>query len=128
MDIKKVEPIYLDEYPELLKMLERTPSLEQRAVSFKVKEKYKNEFPQKFRSLFGKNLKLYTKQEIIDSQLFGDGRENELFQDALGDYIDIAYESNKCIISSEDEVYLSHHAGYSDDEIYVPFIVINKCK
>ena len=50
---KLVEPIYLDEYPEILKMIERTPSLEQRAVSFEVKEKYKSEFPQKFKEIFG---------------------------------------------------------------------------
>lgn len=109
-------------------MLERTPSLEQRAISFKIKEKYINEFPQKFNELFGNELKLYSKQEIIESKLFGEGKANELFEDAIGDYIAIAYESNKCIVSSGDDVYVSHHAGYSDDEIYVPLIVIDKGK
>mgnify|MGYP001059661525 CR=1 FL=1 len=124
---KLVEPIYLDEYPEILKMLERTPSLEQRAISFKVKEKYKNEFQEKFRRTLGNDMKLYSKQEIIESKLFGYGKPNELFEDALGDYIAIAYETGKCIVSSGDDVYISHHAGYSDDEIYVPLIVIDKC-
>lgn len=124
---KLVNPIYLDEYPEILKMLERTPSLEQRAVSFKVKEEYKKEFPREFNKLFGNDMKLYSKQEIIESKLFGDGKENELFEEALGDYIAIAYESSKCIVSSGDDVYISQHAGYSDDEIYVPLILIDKC-
>jgi predicted AlkP superfamily pyrophosphatase or phosphodiesterase len=124
---KLVEPIYLDEYPEILKMIERTPSLEQRAVSFKVKEKYKSEFPQKFKEIFGNDMKIYSKEEIIESKLFGDGEANELFEDALGDYIAIAYETGKCIVSSGDDVYVSHHAGYSDDEIYVPLILVDKC-
>ena len=124
---KLVEPIYLDEYPEILKMIERTPSLEQRAVSFKVKEKYKSEFPQKFKEIFGNDMKIYSKEEIIESKLFGDGEANELFEDALGDYIAIAYETGKCIVSSGDDVYVSHHAGYSDDEIYVPLIIVDKC-
>ena len=35
--------------------------------------------------------------------------------------------SNKCIITEGDEVLRSQHAGYSDDEIYVPLIIIDKC-
>lgn len=31
------------------------------------------------------------------------------------------------IITDDDEVLKSQHAGYSDDEIYVPLIVIDKC-
>ena len=72
-------------------------------------------------------MKLYSKQEIIESKLFGYGKPNELFEDALGDYIAIAYETGKCIVSSGDDVYVSHHAGYSDDEIYVPLILVDKC-
>lgn len=124
---KLVNPIYLDEYPEILKMLERTTSLEQRAVSFKVKEEHKKEFPKKFNEIFGNDIKIYSKQEVIDSKLFGDGEANELFEDALGDYLAIAYDTGKCIVSSGDDVYVSHHAGYSDDEIYVPLIVVDKC-
>ncbi len=76
--------------------------------------------------MFGKWFKLYNKEEIIESRLFGDGDVNELFEDALGDYIAIAESSNKCILTKGDDELVSQHAGYTDDEIYVPLIIIEK--
>jgi len=87
-----VERIFLNDYPEILELLERTTSLEQRAVSFKIKEDKKEEF-------------------------------EKLFNAALGDYIAIAEKSNKCLVTDGDDVLLSQHAGYSDDEVYVPLII-----
>lgn len=124
---KEVEHIYLKNYPKVMEILERTTSLEQRAVSFKIKKEYKKQFIKEFNKNFGKDFKLYSQSEIIKSHLFGDGDENELFRDAIGDFIAIAENSNKCIITDGDEVLKSQHAGYSDDEIYVPLIVIDKC-
>ncbi len=124
---KEVEHIYLKDYPKITEMLERTTSLEQRAVSFKIKKDYKEQFAQEFNENFGKEFKLYSKLEIIENHLFGDGQENELFREAIGDFIAIAENSNKCIITEGDEVLRSQHAGYSDDEIYVPLIIIDKC-
>ena len=88
---KNVEPIYLEEqYPKIMSILERTTSLEQRAVSFKVKNGYHEEFKKEFNQSFGNDFNLYDKREIMDSHLFGEGEENELFRDALGDFIAIA--------------------------------------
>ncbi len=64
----------------------------------------------------------------MDSKLFGDGVENELFKSALGDYLAISETSNKCLLTEGDDALFSHHAGYTDDEIYVPLIVIDKKK
>lgn len=124
---KKVEHIYLKNYPKIMEMLERTTSLEQRAVCFKIKKEYKEQFVKEFNKNFDRDFKLYSQSEIIKSNLFGYGDENELFRDALGDFIAIAEDSNKCIITEGDEVLKSQHAGYSDDEIYVPLIVIDRC-
>ena len=122
----KVDNIFLDDYPEFMAMLDRTTSIEQRAVSFKVKDEYKDVFKDKFNLLFGKYFELYDKKDIIDSKLFGDGIPNELFEDAVGDFIAIACNSNKCLVSKGDSALYSQHAGYTDDEIYIPLIVVNK--
>lgn len=124
---KEVEHIYLKNYPKIMEMLERTTSLEQRAVSFKIKKDDKERFVKEFNKNFDKDFQLYSKSEIIGHHLFGYGDENELFRDAIGDFIAIAENSNKCIITDGDEVLKSQHAGYSNDEIYVPLIVIDKC-
>ena len=122
----KVDNIYLNEYPEIFDMLERTTSIEQRAVSFKIKDGLKEAFKNKFNELFGEYFSLYDKNDIIESNLFGDGNQNELFIDAIGDFIAIAENSNKCILVEGDENLYSQHAGYTDDEIYIPLILIKK--
>ena len=123
---KKVEHIYLNDYPQLVNMLERNTSLEQRAVSFKIKDEYKKEFKSKFNEAFKDDYTLYSKEEIIESNLFGDGDKNELFDSAIGDYIAIT-DTDKCIVFNGDEILCSQHAGYNDDEIYVP-IILSKIK
>jgi hypothetical protein len=65
--------------------------------------------------------------EVIESKLFGDGIENEIFRDALGDFLAIA-KSNKTLMYIGSEPLVSQHAGYTDDEIYVPLIVIKTNK
>lgn len=123
-----VESIFLEDYPEIMNLLERTTSLEPRAVSFKIKQGKEEEFEDKFNQTFGKYFNLYSKKEIIESKLFGAGNQNELFEDALGDYIAIAEDSNKCLLTNGDSLLRSQHAGYTEDEIYVPFIIIDKTK
>ena len=48
----KVENIFLNDYPEIVNMLERTTSLEQRAVSFKIKDGLHQKFEKLFNCLF----------------------------------------------------------------------------
>ena len=64
--------------------------------------------------------------DVIDSKLFGDGVENPIFKDALGDYLAIA-KTDKTILYGGSVFLKSQHAGYTDDEIYVPLILVN-CK
>jgi len=122
----KVDNIFLKDYPEIYNMLERNTSSEQRAVSFKIKKEYINEFPKVFNKYFGKWFNLYTKKEIIESKIYGDGKEHELFNEALGDFIAIAENSNKTINLPGDDILVSQHAGYTDDEVYIPLIIISK--
>ena len=65
--------------------------------------------------------------DVIKSKLFGDGEENEIFRDALGDYLAIG-KTDKTLIYDGSEELLSQHAGYTDDEILVPLIVVRTRK
>lgn len=118
--------IHLEEYPDFYEMLERTTSIESRACSFKIKEKYNDIFRNKFNELFGKWFILLSKQEVIDCQLFGDGNKHPLFEQAIGDYLAIAIDKYNLLTKENFPLY-SVHAGYTDDEVYVPLIV-NICK
>lgn len=122
-----VDNLFLEDYPSILECLSKKTSIESRAISFFVKDDKKEEFVRLFNENFGKYYTLYTKDDVINSKLFGPGEENEIFEDELGDYLAISY-SKKNIVSLGNHVFLSHHAGYTDDEIYIPLIVIDKTK
>ena len=122
-----VENIMLENYPDIVDCLERNTSIEPRAVNFFIKDDKKEEFVSLFNKYFGEDFTLYPIEEIIESKLFGDGVENEVYRDLLGDYLAIA-KTNKTLIYIGSDILKSHHAGYTDDEIYVPLITINTCE
>ena len=121
------EYVHLDDCSELVDMMDREISLEQRTISFKVKEGFKDKFETLFNEKFGEYFSLYSVDEVIESKLFGEGEENVLFRDALGDFVAISENNNKCLTYSDWTHFKSNHAGYMDDEILVPLIVIDKC-
>lgn len=123
---KKVTHIYLNDYPDILETLKKTTSLEPRATSFHIKEGREEEFKRLFNQYFSKDFNLYSKEEVIESNLFGTGKEHPLFKSSLGEFLAIAEDSDKCIIAEGDTPLTSQHAGYSDDEIYIPLIIIDK--
>ena len=122
-----VDNIHLEDYPDIVECLLRNTSLEPRAINFFIKEDKKEVFEELFNKYFSNDFDLYTMDDVIESKLFGDGKENEIFKDALGDYLAIG-KTNKTLLYNGSEVLASQHAGYTDDEIYVPLIVIKTKK
>ena len=119
---KNIQNIFIKDYPEIEECLLRNTSLEPRAVNFFIKEDKKDVFPSIFNKYFSNDFDLYGRNDVIDSKLFGDGDENEVFKDILGDYLAIA-KADKALLYNGGEVLKSHHAGYTDDEIYIPLII-----
>lgn len=118
-----VENIFLKDYPKITNMLLRTTSLEPRAVNFFVKDEYKDKFKYEFEKEFEDFFYLLNKEEVIKKKLYGKGKENKVFQDVLGDFLAIA-KSKKALLDIGDEILKSQHAGYTDDEILIPLIII----
>ncbi len=122
---KNVEHIFLDNYPDIVDCLKMNTSLEPRATNFFIKDDKKEEFAYLFNKYFSEWFDLYSMDDVINSKLFGDGEENSVYRDALGDYLAIA-KSNKSFIYGGSIPLKSQHAGYTDDEIYVPLVLIKK--
>lgn len=120
----EAENIFLEDYQDFLNCLEELPSIEPRATAFFVKNNMKKTFEYLFKKYFGKYFYLFTKSEIINMKLFGDGEENKKFRSELGDYIAISY-TKKAFIYKGDYPLISQHSGYSDEEVFVPLIVID---
>ena len=121
---KNIENIMLRDYPDIVDCLEKNTSIEPRAINFFIRENKKQKFEVLFNEYFSNDFDLYTKEDVINSNLFGKGKENEIFRDILGDYLAIA-KTNKTLLYGGSKILKSQHAGYTDDEIYVPLIVIN---
>jgi predicted AlkP superfamily pyrophosphatase or phosphodiesterase len=122
-----VEDIFIKDYPDIEECLLRNTSLEPRAVNFFIKQDKKEQFEKLFNKYFSNDFDLHSKEDIIASNLFGDGQENEIFRDAIGDFIAIG-ETNKTLLYEGSEQLKSQHAGYTDDEILIPLIVIKTNK
>lgn len=59
----KVNNLFLNDYPSLKIMLERNTSIEQRAISFKVKDGMHKSFEEEFNKLLGNYFTLYKKMK-----------------------------------------------------------------
>lgn len=114
-------------YPRIMECLVRLPSIEPRALNLFVKEDKKEQFESEFRKEFGDKFLLWTKQEVLDRQLFGTGIEHTCFRDMLGDYLAIAVEDLSIYNTVEEAGYfIGVHAGLTEDEMMIPLIIIEK--
>lgn len=116
----------LSHYPKLVSMLKRPTAIEPRAVAFFVKEEYMKDFPEEFNKEFGKEFLLYSRDEVIENKIFGDGVIHPKFKDMLGDYLAVAIEDKGLVWSNRSYQFASHHAGYTDRELRIPLITISK--
>ena len=121
--------IYLSDYPDIKDLMETSIFGEARCPMFKIKDGKQNEFKELFDKYFGNNFYLLPKEEIINKQIFGDIKyqENKLFNSSLGDFIAINKNNdNKVLLDDNDFQMTSVHGGNSNDEIYIPLIVLYK--
>jgi hypothetical protein len=118
----------LSEYEELAGTLKWLPSIEPRALACYVKEGMDETFKAEFMKHFGGDFLLLSKQEVIDSKLFGDGKEHPRFQQFVGDYLAVAIGNRSIFITKEEyDKFIGVHAGLTEWEMMVPLIVV-ECK
>jgi len=121
------EEIYLNEYEDLVDCLLMPPAIEGRAMSFWVKPDKKRVFEMLFREFFDKDFKLYTKEEILNENLFGLFETHKRVDDFVGDFLACAIGSKliyyKTIGGNEPHHFKGHHAGLTDEEMLIPLIV-----
>lgn len=104
--------------------------IENRAPAFLVKKGEEENFKKAFNKDFGNKFYLLSKEEILNNKIFGEFNQDskhELFESSVGDFIALPKDSSKSILLGEcDQTNnVSFHGGYSDDEIYIPLIVIS---
>ena len=118
-----VDYITLSNYPELINMLKGDISIDNRACSFRVKNEFLKEFLLKLKKVLKDDFIIMSSKEVYDKKLYGIGKENKYYKDALGDFFAIGV-SNKSIRYDESvNMHKSSHSGITDDEMLVPLII-----
>ena len=103
--------------------------IENRSPAFLVKKGEEDKFKEAFLKDFGDDFYLLSKKEVLECNLFGEFTENnkhELFETSFGDFIGIAKDSSDAALLGYGEIpnKVSFHGGYSDEELYIPLIVV----
>lgn len=129
-DIK--ETIDLLEIEEIQDCLIMPPSLESRMVGFFVKPDKRDEFKNNFEKLFKDKYILYSKEELLNSNLFGYGNKHKKIDDFIGDYIAIAISDARMLLGTylsreakHPDEKKSTHCGLTRNEMEVPLIVFD---
>ena len=119
-----VDPLCLEDYPELMNMLQVPPSLEPRAMNLFIKPEYLEKFCSLFHKITKNTYHLYSKQEVLKNALFGPPPVHPLLEEMLGDYLAVAQTPltlfpNRSYLDSM----VATHGGLTTDELLVPLII-----
>ena len=82
IDVNK--DIFLEEIPELAECLLIPPSIESRAVSIFVKPGTEEKFKEAFNRILGNDFILFSRKEVFETQLFGNGNPHMKTLDFIG--------------------------------------------
>ena len=121
-----VDPLCLEDYPELENTLLRKPSIEPRALNLFIKPGQNQEFLRLWKQIMGDCYTLYTKEQVLEQQLLGPGPNHPMLEDMLGDYLAVA---GTPLTLFPNPSYLKFmkatHGGMTPEELTVPLILWN---
>ncbi|MGN1372015.1 MAG: alkaline phosphatase family protein [Candidatus Coprovivens sp.] len=124
-DIKNVYSVL--DHPDLRDCLIMPEFFESRFVGFWVKEDRKEEFENIFRREF-KDYLLFTKKEVLEMGLLGNGLQHFKIDDFLGNYVAVSIGSSIFRLQNDyfegKKVKKSTHCGLTIEEMDVPVIVL----
>ncbi len=116
------------EHPDLYSLLDKPISFEKRTPNFFVKEGKQEQFAILFNKYYGRYFKLFSKQEVLDNELFGEGFINPKAVSFIGDYIASSISKYTLYASKEMkevQLFKGHHAGMTEDELLIDVSAYN---
>ena len=118
------------EHEDLYTLLARPVSFEKRVCTYFVKENKQNEFKELFNKYYGDRYVLLSKDEVYESNLFGEGEKHQLADSFIGDFVSVAVTEYSLFASKDYKFPFSlnkgHHAGYTKEEMLIDVSVYNK--
>ena len=127
IDIATENQLFLEQYPILHQSLTLPLAGEGRVPFFYVRPDQLDVFKQQIEENFGNLGELYSRQEILQSELFGLFDLHPQLPSRIGDFVfifDQPYILKDQMLGEERSEMIGYHGGLSEEELYVPFIVI----
>ena len=127
IDSPKEALIDLDLHPELRDTLVMPLSGDPRAAYCYVKQGMTDIFENYVHEHLAEVCSLYKSTELVERNFFGLDEPNPKLWDRIGDYVLIPKENyviKDKVLGESPHYYTGHHGGVSEDEMYVPVIVI----
>ncbi len=119
-----IEYLYVKDYEEMIETFYQLPSIEDRAKTFFVKPECKDKFVDLFNKYFQPGFILYTKEELLKSNLFGYGEKHPILESFIGEFTAISISNKAIAYEKEENPFKSHHAGKTLEELSVPLIIL----
>lgn len=121
---------YLDmcEHEDLYQLLTKPISFEKRTPCLYVETKNHAQFVALFNKYYGQHFTLFTKEEVLKLQLFGEGKINDKAVAFIGDFIATSNDEY-CLYASKEmtdiEFLKGHHAGHTQEEMLIDVAAYN---
>lgn len=120
-----INPIFINDYPDLRKLLSLPHSIEPRTPNFKIIKGKEKEFEILFEKYLGEHFTLIKNDKIEENHIFSPNKINEKAKQFLGDYIAIA-KDNSALIFEGGNNFKAHHGGNTIEEMFINISVFNK--
>ena len=79
-----------------------------------------------FKRYFENDFILKTRNEIIDEKILGDGVNNKLLEESIGDFVALGVTDKYFRYCNYSINFKSMHAGFTEDEMIIPLIIVSK--
>ena len=125
-DASKV--IYLKDHPVIQDALLLPLSGEPRTAYCYVRPSKAAQFEAYVRDVFHGKCELYRSEELIEKQYFGLFDPDPRLYDRIGDYVMVMKENyiiKDFLLGEKDGFHIGNHGGISDEEMFVPLIIID---
>lgn len=126
-DINKC--VDINEDNQLFDYLYMPPFIESRAMSLIVKPHKEDAFKEYFSNRFSEDYKLFTRVEVFNLGLFGQGQIHSKIDDFVGNYFACGINDKMILYTpkfiKEKAFYKGHHAGLTPEEMTVPLIIVD---
>ena len=123
-----VEFLDMCEHDDLYSLLLRPISFEKRTPNFFIKEGKGEEFTKLFNKYYGEHFTLMSKEEVLTSQMFGEGIVNFKAVQFIGDFVATS-KDQYCLYASkemkESQKFKGHHAGNTKEELLIDVSAYN---